>query len=64
MSSPQRVFRSTPTTNSEVYINWLNNEEKTKEQFWKDWGIYDLIQLFIIVPKYNPNMIISLILFW
>lgn len=62
MSSSLHVFRSSPTINIETYINWLDIVEKKKEQIWKNQGIYDLSQLSITGPKYNPNMLISALL--
>lgn len=64
MSSPLRVFRSSPTINNEAYINWLDIVEKKKEQIWKYKGMCDLTNLFINGPKYNPNMLISPLYSW
>lgn len=64
MSSLQHVFHSSTTIKNEAYINWLDKAEKKNEQFWKDQGIYDLIHLSRVGPKYNSNMLISTILFW
>lgn len=61
MSSPQRVFHFSPF---KAYIHWLDKVEKKKEQFWKDRGIYDLIQLSKVGPKYNTNMLIPTLFFW
>jgi hypothetical protein len=39
-------FRTEPKTdNNEKYICWLDKVEKKKGQFWKEIGIFDLIQL-------------------
>jgi len=53
-------FRTEPKyENNEDYLCWLNKVEKWKGQFWKDIGIFDLIQLFRQGPKYHNEMIIA-----
>lgn len=59
MEQTNRVFHSSPTTNSDSYLNWLHKIENKKEHTWKDQGIFELIQLSIIEPRYNPNMLIA-----
>jgi hypothetical protein len=50
--------------NNELYIHWLNMIEGKKGQFWKDIGIFDLIQLSRQGPKYHNEMIIAALHFW
>jgi len=58
-------FRTEPKIeNNEKYFCWLDKMEKQKGQFWKDMGIFDLIQLFRQGPKYHSEMIISALHFW
>lgn len=64
MEQPNNVFRSSPSTNNEIYINWLNIVEKKKGKKWKNQGIFDLIQLSRTVLRYNVNMLIVALYFW
>jgi hypothetical protein len=53
-------FRTEPKIdNNEKYICWLDKVEKKKGQFWKEIGIFDLIQLSRQGPKYHNEMIIA-----
>jgi hypothetical protein len=46
LSFLQSKFRTEPKIDkSDPYIGWLDKLEKMKGQFWKDVGIFDLIQL-------------------
>ncbi|KAK2420536.1 serine/threonine-protein phosphatase 7 long form protein [Trifolium repens] len=58
-----RAFRSAPVV-SEGYLKWLNKVEKQYATFWKDSGIFDLIQLSREGPKYNAEMLIAALHFW
>lgn len=58
-----RVFRSSPSTNNPSYIKWLDRVQQRKERVWKDQGIFDLIQLLRVGPKYNPHMLVVVIFF-
>jgi len=58
-------FKTEPKhENNEDYHCWLNKVEKSKGQFWKDIGIFDLIQLSRQGPKYHNEMIIAALHFW
>jgi len=58
-------FRTEPKhENNEEYISWLDKVERRKGQFWKDIGIFDLIQLSRQGPKYHNEMIIVALHFW
>jgi len=45
--------------NNERYLCWLDKVENQKGQFWKEIGIYDLVQLSRQGPKYHSEMIIA-----
>jgi hypothetical protein len=42
---PNKVFRSAPYYGNEDYIAWLDRVQVGYGDFWKDPGIYELIQL-------------------
>ena len=50
--------------NNEDYICWLDKIEGKKGQFWKDIGIFDLIQLSRQGPRYNKEILIDALHFW
>lgn len=50
--------------NNEDYICWLDKVEGKKGQFWKDIGIFDLIQLYWQGPRYYKEMLIAALHFW
>ncbi|KAK2442745.1 serine/threonine-protein phosphatase 7 long form protein [Trifolium repens] len=58
-----RAFRSAPIV-SESYLKWLNKVEKHYATFWKESGIFDLIQLSREGPKYNAEMLKAALHFW
>ncbi|KAK2414651.1 serine/threonine-protein phosphatase 7 long form protein [Trifolium repens] len=58
-----RAFRSAPVV-SEGYLKWLNKVENQYATFWKESGIFDLIQLSREGPKYNAEMLIAALHFW
>ncbi|KAK2436482.1 serine/threonine-protein phosphatase 7 long form protein [Trifolium repens] len=58
-----RAFRSAPVV-SESYLKWLNKVGKQYATFWKESGIFDLIQLSREGPKYNAEMLIAALHFW
>ncbi|KAK2416159.1 serine/threonine-protein phosphatase 7 long form protein [Trifolium repens] len=58
-----RAFRSAPVV-SESYLKWLNKVEKQYANFWKESGIFDLIQLSREGPKYNAEMLKAALHFW
>ncbi|KAK2382187.1 hypothetical protein QL285_069735 [Trifolium repens] len=55
---PNKVFRSAPYYGNEDYIKWLNRVQIGYGDFWKDYGIYELIQLSRVGPKYQQEMLI------
>jgi len=58
-------FRTEPRIGeNDPYISWLDKLEKKKGQFWKDIGIFDLIQLSRLGPKYHNELIIAALHFW
>jgi uncharacterized protein (DUF3820 family) len=58
-------FRTEPKIdNNEKYLCWLDKMEKEKGQLWKDMGIFDLIQLSRLGPRYHSEMIIAALHFW
>lgn len=65
MTTSLCVFRSTPPTKKhEDYILWLNKIELKKSEFWKERGIFELIQLSRTGPAYFQNMIVISLYFW
>lgn len=59
-----RIFRSSPPTEGVEYIKWLDKVERRKSHYWKDLGIYDLIQLSRVGLPYNPHMLIASMCFY
>jgi len=58
-------FRIEPRyENNERYLCWLDKVEKHKGQFWKEMGIFDLVQLSRQGPKYHSEMIIAALHLW
>jgi len=58
-------FRTKPKhENNEEYISLLDKVERKKGQFWKDIGIFNLIQLSRQGPKYHNEMITDALHFW
>jgi hypothetical protein len=43
---PNKVFRSAPYYGNEEYTKWLDRVQVGYEDFWKDAGIFELIQLY------------------
>jgi hypothetical protein len=44
---------------NEDYLLWLNKVEAKRGRFWKDIGIFDLIQLSREGPRYHNEMLIA-----
>jgi hypothetical protein len=60
-----RVFRATPRINKvEDYIAWLDRMEKHKCNFWKDLGIFNLIQLSRQGHMYQKHMLLAALHLW
>jgi len=57
-------FRSAPKVDKENYTTWLNKVEKKKGDFWKNLGIFDLIQLSRHGPRYQKHMFLATLHFW
>lgn len=65
MNRCPRVFRSSPLSRDpKHYLAWLPKVEKKKSQFWKDMGIFVLIELSKIGPAYCQNMLLASMYFW
>lgn len=58
------VFQSSPSTNNPSYIKWLDMVQQKKEKLLKYQGIFDLIQLSRVGPRYNPHLLVVAIYFW
>ncbi|KAK2409177.1 serine/threonine-protein phosphatase 7 long form protein [Trifolium repens] len=56
---PNKVFRSAPYYGNEGYLEWLDRVQVGYGDFWKDSGIYELIQLSRVGPQYQQEMIIA-----
>jgi hypothetical protein len=56
---PNKVFRSAPYYGNEGYLEWLDRIQGAYGDFWKDFGIYELIQLSRVGPPYQQEMIIA-----
>jgi hypothetical protein len=61
---PNKVFRSAPYVENEAYIDWLDRVEKEFGEFWKSHGIFDLIQISRIGPKYHTEMLVAALHFY
>ncbi|XP_050883068.1 uncharacterized protein LOC127086362 [Lathyrus oleraceus] len=60
-----RIFRTCPwSKDPSDYLSWLNKVEKIKGNFWKEVGIFDLIQLSRAGPNICPNMLLASLYFW
>lgn len=60
-----RVFRSSPLSKDpQDYLAWLAKVEKKKAPFWKELGMFDLIELSKVGPAYCPNMLLASLYFW
>lgn len=65
MTASLCVFCSTPPTKkNEDYILWLNKIVGKKSKFWKEIGIFDLIQLSRTCPGYFQNMLVAFLYLW
>jgi hypothetical protein len=56
---PNKVFRSAPYYGNEGYLEWLDRVQVGYGDFWKDAGLYELIQLSRVGPQYQQEMIIA-----
>jgi hypothetical protein len=61
---PNKVFRSAPYYGNEDYIKWLDRVQVGYGDFWKDAGIFELIQLSRVGPKYHQEMLIAALHFF
>jgi hypothetical protein len=61
---PNKVFRSAPYYGNEDYITWLDRVQVGYGEFWKYYGIYELIQLSRLGPKYQQEMLIAALHFF
>ncbi|XP_050885349.1 uncharacterized protein LOC127090291 [Lathyrus oleraceus] len=60
-----RIFRTCPwSKDPSDYLSWLDKVEKIKGDFWKEVGIFDLIQLSRAGPNICPNMLLTSLYFW
>jgi len=59
MSTPSRVFQSTPYIGQTIYLCWQNKIKFKKARIWKIVCIFDLIQHSRTDPKYIPNFLIA-----
>lgn len=64
LKPPNKVFRSSPYYGNEDYIKWLDRVQVGYGEFWKDSGIYELIQLSRVGPKYHQEMLIAALHFF
>ncbi|KAH1215473.1 hypothetical protein GmHk_13G036602 [Glycine max] len=59
LSKPNKLFRSAPSIAHRDYLPWLDRVEQAYEDFWKTYGIFDLIQFSRSGPEYRPEMLIA-----
>ncbi|KAH1209248.1 hypothetical protein GmHk_15G043829 [Glycine max] len=59
LSKPHKLFRSAPSIAHRDYLPWLDRVEQAYEDFWKTYGIFDLIQFSRSGPEYRPEMLIA-----
>lgn len=64
METPTRVFRSAPLTQSKYYLAWLNKVDGKGQNQWEDLGIFVMIQISRVGPRYNLTMLLASIFFW
>ncbi|GAU38874.1 hypothetical protein TSUD_67370 [Trifolium subterraneum] len=63
LKPPNKIFRSAPTI-VEGYITWLDRVQQDFGSLWKDFGIFDFIQLSRLGLKYQQEMIIAALHFF
>ncbi|GAU30389.1 hypothetical protein TSUD_58010 [Trifolium subterraneum] len=63
LKPPNKIFRSAPTI-VEGYIAWLDRVQQDFGSLWKDFGIFDFIQLSRLGLKYQQEMIIAALHFF
>ncbi|GAU44896.1 hypothetical protein TSUD_137280 [Trifolium subterraneum] len=63
MEPRHRVFRSAPSTRKS-YIEWLDKVQAKFGESWRQYDIFDLIQLSRECPKYHPEMLLAALHFW
>jgi hypothetical protein len=61
---PNKVFRYAPYYGNEEYLKWMDRVQVGYGDFWKDSGIYDLIQLSRVGPKYHQEMLVAALHFF
>ncbi|XP_028223059.1 uncharacterized protein LOC114404159 [Glycine soja] len=59
LSKPNKLFRSAPSIAHRDYLPWIDRVEQAYEDFWKTYGIFDLIQFSRFGPEYRPEMLIA-----
>jgi hypothetical protein len=64
LKPPNKVFRSTSYYGNEDYIKCLDRVQVGCGEFWKDSGIYDLIQLSRVGTKYEKELMITALHFF
>ncbi|GAU30843.1 hypothetical protein TSUD_365500 [Trifolium subterraneum] len=63
LKPPNKIFRSAPTI-VEGYLAWLDRVQQAFGSLWKDFGIFDFIQLSRLGIKYQQEMIIAVLHFF
>ncbi|WJX32837.1 hypothetical protein P8452_21118 [Trifolium repens] len=61
---PNKVFRSAPYYGNEEYTKWLDRVQVGYGDFWKDAGLFELIQLSRVGPKYHQEMLVAALHFF
>ncbi|GAU33291.1 hypothetical protein TSUD_279660 [Trifolium subterraneum] len=63
--SNAKLFRSAPSIpNTKHFIPWFNRMENDFGDYWKTYGIYDLIQFTRIGPQCQQEMLIAAMHLW
>ncbi|WJX53648.1 hypothetical protein P8452_39620 [Trifolium repens] len=61
---PNKVFRSAPYYGNEEYIKWMDRVQVGYGDFWKDSGIFELLKLSRVGPKYHQEMLVTALHFF
>ncbi|PNX90588.1 hypothetical protein L195_g046713, partial [Trifolium pratense] len=64
VSNKENFFRTEPYLRVANYIPWLNRVEKAYGDFWKEYGIFDFIQLSRMSLEYQPELLIAALHFF
>jgi hypothetical protein len=61
---PHSMWRSAPNCENPMYVKWLDRIEGEWGPYWKNLGIYDLIQISRYGPPYRQEMLTAALMFY